>query len=361
MKLYTPILIIIFLTSCENHENIKFSNMPKTNLEKVDLSLLDKVDYAKAKDAFLNSCRTKQTQKIYKNLCQKAKKTTDFEKFIKQELDIFKIKDKDNNDIGLLTGYYEASLNGSILKTKKFKYPIYETPNDLVVIKLGSFYSKFKNHILRGRLINGAVVPYYTRKEINSKILDAKVICFTDSRIDLFFLGIQGSGRVKLQNEETINIGYANQNGHRYRSIGKYLINKNHISKKNISLQTIKRFLKYNPDKINEVLNYNKSKVFFKKTKTSASGSLGIELMTMSSIAVDKSFIPLGSMLYLESNIGNKSIKTIVMAQDTGGAIKGVIRADMFLGYGDEALELAGRLKSKLKLWIFMPKDKKDK
>jgi len=352
--------MIIFFTSCAKQASIKFSNMPKTYLEKVDINLLNYLDYQSAKDSFINSCRTKQTQNIYKTLCKKVNTVTDFEKFIKQEFDIFKIKDKNNNDTGLLTGYYEPNINGSRVKTNRFRYPIYEIPNDLIDVKRDFFYPKLKNRVLRARQEDKKILPYYTREEINAKQLDANVICYTDSRIDLYFLEVQGSGKVKLQNGEMINIGYANQNGHKYSSIGKYLINQNYISKENISLQTIKSFLKSNPSKIDEVLNYNKSKVFFKQTKASATGSLGIELMPISSIAVDRSFIPLGSMLYLESNIGNKSIHTIVMAQDTGGAIKGAIRADMFFGYGDKALKLAGELKSELKLWIFIPKNKKN-
>jgi len=359
MKLYILSLIIIFFTSCAKKSYVKLSSMPKTNLEKVSMSSLDDLDYEKAKDAFVNSCTTKKTQDIYKTLCQKANETTDFEKFIKEELDIYKIVDNDYNDIGLLTGYYEASLNCSKLKTYIFKYPIYETPNDLINVKRDFFRPRLRNRILRGRLLNGEIVPYYTRKEINDKELDAKVICYAESRIDLFFLDIQGSGRAKLQNGEIINIGYANQNGHKYSSIGRYLIHENHIQREDVSMQTIKSFLNSNPDMYDNVLNHNKSKVFFKQTEASSTGSLGIELIPMSSVAVDKTYIPLGSMLYLESNIGDKDINTIAMAQDTGGAIRGAVRADMFFGYGDVALKLAGNLKSELKLWIFMPKKKK--
>jgi membrane-bound lytic murein transglycosylase A len=172
-------------------------------------------------------------------------------------------------------------------------------------------------------------------------------------------LEIQGSGRVRLRNGETIFLGYDNQNGHRYRAIGRYLVKIRALKYEEVSLQSIRAWLDKHPKRVDEVLNYNKSVVYFKQTHQSACGALGVCLTPKRSIAVDRRYIPLGSMLYLNADIKDKNVSKIVVAQDTGGAIKGAIRADMFLGFGKEARNIAGKLKSPLKLWILLPKTKK--
>ena len=160
-----------------------------------------------------------------------------------------------------------------------------------------------------------------------------------------------------FENKKTIFIGYDNQNGYPYNSIGRYLADIGAIPLKDISLQSIKGWLEKNPSKIDEVLNYNKSMVFFRQKEQAASGSLGVTLTPKRSIAVDRRYIPLGSMLYLSAKTDEVDFNHIVMAQDTGGAIKGSVRADIFLGYGEEAKEIAGKLKAPLKLWILLPKE----
>jgi membrane-bound lytic murein transglycosylase A len=342
---------------------IMFQKLPKTYLIKSSFESLPNWENENHDEAllnFINSCQSKKTRDIYKKLCKKAKNTKDAKLFIENEFEPFMINTKDSKKDGLLTGYYEAQLNGSLTKTKKFKYPIYNTPKDLIVVKLDSLYPELKNYRLRGKIVDGnKLIPYDAREEGSlEENKQAEVICYTDSKIDLFFLEIQGSGRVILQNNKTIFLGYDNQNGHRYSSIGKYLLKIGALKKEEISLQSIKAWLKRNPLRVNEVLNYNKSLVYFKQRKKQASGSLGLCLTPYRSIAVDRNYIPLGSMLYLNAKIEDKSLNKIVLAQDTGGAIKGAIRADIFLGYGDNAMEIAGKLKSNLKLWILLPKNK---
>jgi membrane-bound lytic murein transglycosylase A len=179
--------------------------------------------------------------------------------------------------------------------------------------------------------------------------------------VDKFFLEIQGSGKVILDDNSTIFIGYDNQNGHKYRAIGRYLVKIGAMELKDVSLQSIKRWLKEHPSRVDEVLNYNKSLVYFKQRSQGATGALGLELTPNRSVAVDRKYIPLGSMLYLSSEIDDRNVSRVVFAQDTGGAIRGAVRADMFLGSGEKALEVSGHLKSALKLWILLPKtgDKK--
>ena len=130
------------------------------------------------------------------------------------------------------------------------------------------------------------------------------------------------------------------------------------LKSEEVSLQTIQKWLHANPKRVDEVLNYNKSVVYFKERTHEASGTLGLKLTPKRSVAVDRNYIPLGSMLYLNAPHKEGEFSSIVMAQDTGGAIKGPIIADIFLGYGHEAKELAGELKSPLKLWILLPKNK---
>ena len=339
-----------------------FKSLPKTYLLQHsfnDLPNWHNEDYADALNNFVNSCQTKRTRKIYKDICKKAKDSENARYFIEHEFLPYKINTNKGKEEGLLTGYYEPELSGSLKKTKKYKYPIYETPEDLIMVDLSSIYPHLKNYRLRGKIDGNKLVPYHTRKQSSSKHIPAKIICYTDSKIDLFFLEIQGSGRVKLENGKVLYIGYGNQNGHRYRAIGKYLVKIGALKLKEVSLQSIRAWLDKNPRRVDEVLNYNKSVVYFKQREKAASGSLGVCLTASRSIAVDRRYIPLGSILYLNANIEEERVSKIVLAQDTGGAIKGAIRADMFLGCGREAREVAGKLKSSLELWILLPKNKR--
>jgi len=319
----------------------------------LELPDFKKENYGEVLSSFVNSCRSKKTEKIYGNLCKDAKSVVDAKKFLTSKFTLHKLNAKNS----LLTGYYEPELHGSFVKTDIYKYPIYNTPRDMINVDLTSIYSKLKNYRLRGRLNENRLVPYYSRLEMQNMKLDADIICYCDSKIDLFFLEVQGSGRVKLNNGETIYVGFDNQNGHKYSSIGKYLIKLGEIPQKDISLQSIKKWFKKNPKRVDEILNYNSSVVFFKKRQQSATGSLGLELTPKRSIAVDKRHIPLGTMLYLRASSKDVSYNRIVFAQDTGGAIKGRVRADMFLGFGKEAGKIAGELQAPLELWIFKPKN----
>jgi len=351
-SVYILLLFLLFI-GCTKEPTIVSAKLPNTYLTKSSFSQLPNFyneNYDEVLELFINNCRTKKSKKIYKELCQEAKLTL-FEPYL--------INTKKSKKEGLLTGYYEPQLYASLHKSEKYKYPIYETPNDLVIVDLASIYPTLKNYRLRGRVVGNRLIPYDTRKQSKTKDVNAEVICYCDSKIDRFFLEIQGSGRVQLDDNSTMFIGYDNQNGHKYRAIGRYLVKNDELRLENVSLQSIKAWLDANPLRVDEVLNYNKSMVYFKKRSQGATGALGLELTPSRSVAVDRRYIPLGSMLYLNAAVSSKEVNRVVFAQDTGGAIKGSIRADLFLGAGDEALEIAGRLKSPLKLWIFMPKDEK--
>ena len=353
--------ILLLFAGCSKGPEIVSKDMPKTYLLESsfdELPAWDNEDYTVALDSFLNSCKTQKTQKIYQSLCDKAQEQSSAKLFLESEFTPYEIHTKDGIDSGLLTGYYEPELRGSLEKNEIYRYPVYNTPSDLIIVDLSSIYPDLKNYRLRGRIDGNRLVPYAKRGE--ESLNSSEIICYVDSKIDLFFLEIQGSGRVALENGETIFIGYDNQNGHKYRAIGRYLVEINAMEIKDVSLQSIRAWLEENPSRVDEVLNYNESLVYFKERTHAASGSLGLELTPERSIAVDRRYIPLGSMVYLNSKIDEIDVSKIVLAQDTGGAIKGSIRADMFLGFGDSAMQSAGKLKSPLKLWILLPKKGKE-
>ena len=352
---------IIFLLGCSKEPQIAFKELPKTKLQKSSFKELpnwENENYDEVLDAFKNNCRAKKSVKIYDELCTQEQTITDAKEFLENNFSPYIILPDENQEETIMTGYFEPELHGSLTKTQRFKYPIYSTPKDLVVVDLASVYPDLEQYRLRGRLEGNRLVPYYSREELDSVDVNADVICYCDSKIDKFFLEVQGSGRVQLDNGDVIYIGYDNQNGRKYSSIGKHLVKSGELTQEEVSLQTIRAWFKANPNRVDEILNHNDSLVFFKQREKPASGSLGLVLTPLRSIAVDRRYVPLGSMVYLSASGDKIDYKRTVFAQDTGGAIKGALRADMFLGFGDDAGEIAGELKAPLKLWILLPKTK---
>ena len=350
------ILLVLLFSGCAHKGSALLQNAPHTYLLEDDFSKLPawkNEQYENALFHFVASCNTKKTRQIYNALCDAAFVSADAKSFLQQNFQPYKIL-LNSEDEGLLTGYYEPILHGSLTQDERYKYPIYATPKDLITVDLSAIYPELKNYRLRGRLEGNRVLPYYTREQAQD--VNATVLCYTDSKIDLFFLEIQGSGRVLLDNNETMYIGYADQNGHKYKAIGRYLVTIGAMKLEDVSLQNIRAWLQANPERVDEVLNYNDSVVYFAKREQPASGALGVVLTPKRSVAIDKRYIPLGSMLYLDAEVDGERFSQIVLAQDTGGAIKGSVRADLFLGYGEEAMEVAGRLRAPLSIWILLPK-----
>jgi len=364
MKTYTISLFLLLLFfGCSRQPKPLVKELPNTYVIPAafsELPHIESVDFDAVLEGFVYDCKSKKTQKLYGELCQKAQKSRDAKSFIMNNFQAFQIYEKDGRSEGLLTGYYEPEIYASLKKDSVYKYPLYTPPKDLITVDLSAVYPELKNYRLRGRIQGKKLVPYYSREQIKRSDINSSVICYCRSQIDRFFLEVQGSGRVVLDDNSSFYIGYANQNGHRYRSIGRYLIKIGAIPAKDISLESIRAYLDAHPEKVDEVLNYNKAMVFFSKRSHGATGALGLQLRPKSSVAVDRKYIPLGSMLYLSSNYdNNETIDKFVYAQDVGGAIKGAVRADYFLGSGEEALRLAGSLKSPLRLWILLPKREK--
>ena len=365
MKLTLSFLFIfIFFFGCSKKEKILFDALPHTYLIQSDFHSLpgfSEENYAEVLENFRNNCTTSKAKKLYGSLCEEANGVSSAKEFLENSFTPFVITKDNGEKEGLLTGYYEAKLFASLTPSEEYKYPIYKTPKDLISVELSSIYPELKHYRLRGRIEGNKLVPYDTREESKTKKIDADIICYCNSKVDKFFLEIQGSGRVKLEDNSTLFIGYDNQNGHKYRAIGRYLVKIKAMKLEDVSLQSIRAWLDTHPSRVDEVLNYNHSMVYFKQREQGATGALGVQLTPQRSIAVDRKYIPLGSMVYLHSNIVKKNINKFVFAQDTGGAIKGAVRADLFVGSGKEALEIAGKLKSKLQLWILLPKNMKQR
>jgi membrane-bound lytic murein transglycosylase A len=267
---------------------------------------------------------------------------------------------------GLFTGYYVPAVKGSYTKTEEYSVPLYETPNDLVTSDLGTFFTDLKNRQIAGRIVKHKLIPYYTRAEINHGALKgkAKVLVWINSPIDRLFLEIQGSGLIELEDGETISIGYDAQNGMPYTAIASVLIKKGVMTRDNASMQAIKRYLTEHPTQMNRIINQNKSFVFFRKMAQSAAlGSQGVFLTPGYSLAIDKQWIPIGAPLWLDTTRPdpnnpdvNKPMQRLMIAQDTGGAIRGKIRGDVFWGGGNRATSIAGHMKNSGHYWLLLPK-----
>lgn len=265
---------------------------------------------------------------------------------------------------GLITGYYEPLLKGSWQKNKRFRFPLYRTPEDLLIVDLGKLYPALKGKRVRGRLQGNKVIPYFSRGQIDgdTQPLNGQELLWVDDIDAAFFLQIQGSGRVRMQDGSIVGVGYANQNGHAYVSIGKRLIQMGELKREDVNLFSIKSWLKQNPNRAQDLFNENPSYVFFalrKDAKTGPMGSLNVPLTAERSLAIDPKFIDLGAPIWLNTSYPDddkKKLQRLVMAQDTGGAIKGQLRADLFWGEGARAEQMAGNMKQRGELYILLPK-----
>lgn len=253
---------------------------------------------------------------------------------------------------GMMTGYYEPTLRGSKTQSEEFFYPLYAKPSDMLTISLSSLYPELSSMRLRGKVVGERVVPYASHGEIDQKGIDAEVLCYVSSKVDAFFLHIQGSGKVVLEDGAVMYLGYADQNGHPYRAIGGLMRQKGYLDE--VSMQSIRAFLEANPSKAEAVMHANPSYVFFAERTTGATGALGVELVPYGSVAVDRRHVPLGLPLVIQS--GLPFVQPLVVAHDVGGAIKGEARVDYFFGADEEAPVLAGGLKAPITLYVVFPK-----
>jgi membrane-bound lytic murein transglycosylase A len=233
----------------------------------------------------------------------------------------------------------------------------------MLTIELGNVFPELQGKRVRGRLQGKKVLPYFDRAALqNNPSLKGKELVWVDSAVDAFFLEVQGSGRVQLSDGSTIRLAYADQNGQAYRSIGRYLVDRGEMTLEESSAPAIRRWLQANPTRTHEVLNSNPSVVFFREERIDdpsigPKGSLGVALTAGRSVAVDATFIPLGAPLFLATTMpgSDAPLQRLVMAQDTGGAIRGAVRADLFWGFGASAGESAGLMKQEGQMWLLWP------
>ena len=266
---------------------------------------------------------------------------------------------------GLFTGYYMPLLQGSLKRTKKYNIPLYGLPSNLVTINLCLFDSKLRPRTLVGRVEGTKILPFYTRAEINQGVIKefTPVIAWVDSTIDRSFLEIQGSGIIALPDGSQLVVGYVGENGAPYTAIAKVLIDKGVMTRDNASMQHIRRYLEAHPDQIDPVLNQNKSFVFFSALPQKAAlGAQGVALTPGYSLAVDRKWVPLGAPVWLnttrpeQETEQHKPFQRLMIAQDTGGAIKGIVRGDVYWGAGKRATAIAGKMKNPGHYWLLLPK-----
>lgn len=270
-----------------------------------------------------------------------------------------------NEDKGLFTGYYEAELRGALFPGGGYDTPLYQRPNDLVTVDLRHFDEDLAGKRVTGRVEDGRLVPYHARDEIDAGVIDSAnlELLWAEDPIDVFFLHIQGSGRVQLPDGSTMRVGFDGSNGLPFVAIGRLLIDEGYVSRANASMQSIRAWLRNNPEQATELMQRNPRYIFFRKIEGEGPiGAQGVALTPRRSLAIDPSFLPLGAPVFLDttwpgSTTSNpRPLRRLMVAQDTGSAIKGAVRGDFFWGAGDPALAEAGRMKQRGSYYLLLPK-----
>ena len=291
-------------------------------------------------------------------------------KQIKKEFDFYQSVGSDGWGKVLVTGYYEPMLSCRVNADDVYKYPLYKRPNDIIEIDLTLFGNDFPRNKLSARIEGRKVLPYYSREEIDQKQALANrnlEMLWCNDHVDIYFLQIQGSGKADLGNGNIVSILYDGQNGRQYKSLGKQLIDKGAIAKENMSMPAIREYLWQHPDEIVPLLNQNPSYVFFRMDMGPSLGNIGVPLTPGRSIATDNKLLPKGALAIIETQkpvIENGVIKEwkhfsrFVLNQDTGGAIKGPGRVDLFWGQGSDAQIAAGYMQQEGKVYFLIRKNK---
>jgi membrane-bound lytic murein transglycosylase A len=264
---------------------------------------------------------------------------------------------------GLFTGYYEPELYGSRTSSAQYPVALYRVPDDMVTVPLGPFRSDLEGESIVGRVDGTRFVPYYSHQEIDQGALAERgfELLYVDDPVDAFFLHIQGSGRVFLDDGTEIRVGYAGKNGRPYVAIGRVLADRGEIPLEQVSLQSIRAWLAANPDRAKEVMYRNPSFIFFQQIEGEGPiGAQGTVLTPSRSIAVDTRLLPLGVPLFVDTvwpagTDQGLPMRRLMIAQDTGGAIRGPVRGDIYWGSGDIAGDFAGAMKSQGRYYLLLP------
>lgn len=292
---------------------------------------------------------------------EKFSSAEELRSFIVKNMQPFEIN---NGQQGLFTGYYEPEIEGALRKTQKYTVPLYGLPKDIIRIDLGKFDPKYKGDVIFGRKEGKEIVPYMTRREIETQGLKsiATPVAWVKEPAEKFILQIQGSGIIKLSGGKRISVRYAGNNGHAFVGIGSIMAKKGLLKNGVYTMSEIKDWLIQNPQEAEKLMHENPRYIFFKRLdEVGAVGALGVPLTGGRSLAVDPAYIPLGSFLWLETEMPNGlPLNRLMTAQDTGSAIKGAVRGDFFWGTGAEALKEAGRMRSRGTYFLLLPKADED-
>ncbi len=359
---FSVLSAILLLQGCLVYPKVTIKGKGNVSLEQVDFQSLknwEKDDHKKALQAFIQSCnkfsKMAQNRVIggqigeitvgdFRDVCEIAQvvKTMSGKQarnFFENWFKPFLVADKSGNSTGVFTGYYEAELNGSRVKTEKFKYPIYAKPKDLTS------------------------APYLTRKQIEEGALNNKglELLYVEDKAELFSLHIQGSGRVNLPDGTVARITFAARNNQPFIAVSNYMADQGYLERSNLNAATVKEWFRKNPDKADEVMNVNLAYIFFKFSDGEyVVGAQNVPLTTERSLAVDSDVFSYGFPLWVDTNLKKKDgskekYSHLFVAQDTGSAIKGVTRGDIFFGHGKEAMERASYMASQGQYYILLP------
>jgi len=313
--------------------------------------------------------QVRESQEVFLNLISKGLDEGQLSREIRKRFQVYRATGQVGNRRVLFTGYYEPVYEGSLSPDETFRYPLYRPPDDLIKIDLSLFREKFKGERIIARIEDKKVLPYYSRYQIEAeRVLKGKglEIAWLKDPLDVAFLHLQGSGRLRLPNEKEFLVHFQVSNGQPYRSIGRYMIERGFLLREEMSMQAIKKYLTENPEVRDEVLNHNPSYVFFEKVENGPLGSLGVLLTPGRSVALDSTIFPKGALGFISCQkplvndqgdiIGWTPFSRFVLNQDSGGAIKGAGRADVFWGNGPYAELTAGHLQHDGDLYILIKK-----
>jgi membrane-bound lytic murein transglycosylase A len=315
------------------------------------------------------SKQVRESHEVFLSLLSQGLAPDDLGIEIRRRFRVYRASGRSGDRRVLFTGYYEPVYDASLAPDEVFRYPLYRQPDDLLRIDLSLFNEKFKEENIIARIEGNKVVPYYSRRLIEEEsVLAGKGLemAWLKDPLDVAFLHIQGSGRLRLRDGNELLVHYRASNGRRYRSIGRYMIEKGFVKREEISMQAIRKYLTENPDVLDDVLNYNLSYVFFQQVENGPLGSIGVLLTPGRSIALDSRVFPRGALGFIVCEkpslneqreiVGWTKFSRFVVNQDTGGAIKGAGRADIFWGSGPYAELTAGHLRHEGDLYILIKK-----
>jgi membrane-bound lytic murein transglycosylase A len=323
--------------------------------------------------AFLQSCRAlvnRQKGAYWQPACNEAKSlvaptNARLKSFFENHFKPYLLTNPNATTTGTVTGYYEPLLLGSRTRTVNFAQPVLSAPADLPSVMRTRSAPKSKVQPQRRNSQSTKMVPYHPRAEIikRAQSYADRVLLWVQDAVELFFLQIQGSGRVKLPDGKLVRIGYAGQNGYPFKPIGGILAKRGELKLEHTSMQHIQNWGRANPGKLDDILNANQSYVFFRELPNRGNddegppGALGVPLTPERSIAIDPRNIPLGAPVFLATTYpsSSKPLRRLMLAQDTGGAIRGVVRADFFWGFGNEAGQKAEKMRQKAQMWVLLP------